>query len=1164
MPTPLTLFDFTGDNYVDSITRKTDEHGIVYYEVSGRNNNNQSRILHIYDNNKIEAYVEVDGVKKKASSMGAVHNQFLASMPEILQHFSLSALDFSQSTPSKKPPAIIPKATKVTLPSKEFFIAAAQRAMKLGDVVSAKQKGAHHTRQVEFGPGSNYYDEGNSTRLNLFHELASETKDGYYHFAATTAYGLSLLTYIAAQYDKLEKEELERLYQIYQCVAGDIPALSADPDSPEYRLALAKGLKAEVNEVTALREISAYGASVDTPLAAYSKDLVEGNSLGRPVVDKKSQKHYQAIGDSSLKRQIPSFFPIPPGSGATDHIVLQAGGCKTHSAIVCIWKQGVDKEGNPVLPGDGKTIDQYKVYRTVCNAGFGTTYDVRTNPPALYHEIFSPAFDGKTYSVCTQEVLLPEGVAYSDIAMQKQITKLVEAEHALLLFHDLPGKQGPQGETGTMDPAKQAQWRAINESVRLGPVETTHSALSAPQKTGNCTMRSIGEYLRWEMIRSGVSSQDAAATLNNHLTYARANNSASIEAELAAAEAQVTTKKSPVIEIVDDKNPLDSKKDMSLAQMNIVKPASFFTNPVISQFPQYNPDNASDAESDLLVQEIRAGVKYCPKPTMMYLNELIHQASNQSNKTKNSNSTSQTYLLQGCDSRLVAGFSAMQGAVRQIASQFNNGESQGRYLTQPNKFKQDRTQGPAEQRTSGGAAIARYAYSDSCDVFGMLLADPVIKAEFDGLFDYQYGFLTPKGGKEQEGLKFLKTHINKLVLNVERVAIDNAPGQTAIQVLNSGLALGGYDAYDRTEAGTHHLIEMTEMLLTAQYKAVAAVAILEAENNPKKAIPVSFTLIGGGAFGNDRTAIAKAVSEAIKLIKSSGLANIQVCLSIYSTEELDDYKKITQEGKEFADIREVLQQTPITQNKLHSMHTLVPEQKKIVEIDGPEFVKPSEHLNLKNKNESVKPETKKLIEPHKIDPLNFTNKIEIVKPDTIKPIDPPKIHPTSLKKEISEIKKIDGSLKTDKNPEKKKAQSFIEDSNVVGAMNAAIDALSTKSHLSSQGLQDKSKSLKLLLKDYREANSVEDGNKALKNFVIAASIQRESNWGSFFTSKFGETASAKAFFNHMNTPRLKKMMCSVLNISSNASQLSFKDFAKHMQEHFEGKKEESSPRLKGV
>lgn len=285
------------------------------------------------------------------------------------------------------------------------------------------------------------------------------------------------------------------------------------------------------------------------------------------------------------------------------------------------------------------------------------------------------------------------------------------------------------------------------------------------------------------------------------------------------------------------------------------------------------------------------------------------------------------YLLQGCDARVVPGFTSMQGSVRQVASQFNNGESKGRYATTPNKFKTDPTQGPAEQRTFGGAAIARYAHSSSCDCCGELLSDPLISSEFNTLFDYQHGDLTPKAGQEQNGLEFLKKHINKLALNIERVGFDGVLGQSVVQVLNSGLALGYYDQYKRKPEDLKYINEMSELLLTAQYKLVSAVAILEAQNNPDKRIPVTFTLVGGGVFGNDKIAISRALSQSIKFIQDSGVANIDICLSVYSATELNEYINITASGDEFVELREILNQKPISQSQLHSLPTLARSKK---------------------------------------------------------------------------------------------------------------------------------------------------------------------------------------------------------------------------------------------
>lgn len=1067
---PFVIHDKEGNNYVDFVTRKIDENGLIYYELKGRNKNNEARIIHLYDNNLVKPYVVIENRKTESPENGRVHLQMHAKLSKILKHFSIKTpLDFKHSTlpPEKiipnKPPAIIPFVEEATLPSREFFIAAAHRAIELGDNVSTQQKGVHPTRGLMIGSGSTFYDEGNSTRLNLFNELVDGSKEGYYPFAATTAYGLSLLTFIACNYDSLSQTELHQLYIAYRAVAGDIPALDLNTSSSEYRKALAKGLKAEVNEVTALRERLAYGHSIDESLTKYDQDIIVGNPKGRPIVDKQTSFMGSSSGDT-LTRDIPAFFPIPPSAGTSDQIVLQAGGCRTHSAIVCIWKQGVDIDGNPVLPGDGKTIERYRVYRTVCNAGFGTTFDVRTTPPALYHEISTSTPEGQTYSVCTQEILLPLGQPYNDEVMQKQIANLIHAERSMLIFHDLPGNKGPNNEVGTSNQTEQSQWRKLNQSVRLGPVEKTHSVLSKPQTTGNCTVRSIEEYLRWELIRNGVSHQDTARILDKHWDFATHNNSSTINYQLNKLLAKVEI--------------FLKSKEMSSAQMNTVQAIDFFKNPIIPNFPQYRPDTATPEETTKLVQSIRHGEISCPKPTMIILGDLLDQIAVKPSIKVNNNIGH--HLLYGCDSRVAPQFSCMQGSVRQVASQFNYGESKGRYLTSPNYFKKDPTQGPSEQRTSGGAAIARFAHSASCDAFAVILSNPELYEEFHNLFDYKYGYLTPKQGQEKQGFEFLKKHIDQLVLNVERVSIDDVPGQTAIQVLNAGLALGAYDIYTRTPEATEHLKAMTEFLHTAQYKSVSAVSLLEAQHNPKKRIPVSFTLVGGGAFGNEPIAIAKSLSQAIKLIHESGLNNIDICLSIYSSEELSQYKKIAATGEEFADLREILNQKPINQTMLKNLTSfrINPTDKAL-------------HIDIKKKEAS--PNEEKTVEVKKI----FRNE------------------------------------------------------GIIKAMEAAITSLSKKSHLSAEGHRQKKQNLERLLTSYQTSDSLESANEALLKFLLVASKQRESNWSSLFTSKFGETASANAFFEKIRSEGVSSVVLNAAKITLKGKQFEFKEFAEKIRDTYE-------------
>ena len=249
-------------------------------------------------------------------------------------------------------------------------------------------------------------------------------------------------------------------------------------------------------------------------------------------------------------------------------------------------------------------------------------------------------------------------------------------------------------------------------------------------------------------------------------------------------------------------------------------------------------------------------------------------------------------MLKGCDAFIVAAFPAFPafpafaGRVGQIASQFNNGAAPFPSSNHPKNFHNNLTQGSAEQRTSWASAIMRYMQSEHCDNLTEFFPDQ----EFKSLFYYDHGYLIPRVGVEKQCVDWLRENINKMSLNVERVHIDGC-GNQAIQVLNSALAGGVYSLYDRTDEGELLFLEMCKIVLTAQYEAVAAVAILEARANPKKRIPVTFTLVGGGTFGNPPEAIAAALKAAFTLLNESGSANLDVCLSVFEAEELKIYQK---------------------------------------------------------------------------------------------------------------------------------------------------------------------------------------------------------------------------------------------------------------------------------
>lgn len=274
------------------------------------------------------------------------------------------------------------------------------------------------------------------------------------------------------------------------------------------------------------------------------------------------------------------------------------------------------------------------------------------------------------------------------------------------------------------------------------------------------------------------------------------------------------------------------------------------------------------------------------KPDMFSISEIMSWLGDAHVEASSSESV-KYYILERCDSSEVPRYDAMANSVRQVASQFNSGESPGRYLTHPKEFSFDHTQGPAEQQTSFCAALSRWVYRDQCDSLSPLKLYP----EFEQYFDYQFGYLTPRNGFEAQGLAFLKEHVREININVQRVGIDGTRN-TAIQVLNASLALGPYDfaREARTKSDNQIIVEMSSVLLTAQYEAVAAVAIQEARKKPYLRIPLCLTLVGAGVFSNDVNAVKNAIGAACDFVEKSGVKNIDVCLSAYQHSEAEIFR----------------------------------------------------------------------------------------------------------------------------------------------------------------------------------------------------------------------------------------------------------------------------------
>lgn len=268
------------------------------------------------------------------------------------------------------------------------------------------------------------------------------------------------------------------------------------------------------------------------------------------------------------------------------------------------------------------------------------------------------------------------------------------------------------------------------------------------------------------------------------------------------------------------------------------------------------------------------------------------------NATKSAQKVQQSSLrrfwLAGCDAKRLP--TLLPYAVIQVASQSNGNESKIRGITAPSKYRKDPTQGPRSQLADIIAAIARYQQITRCDFLKAWREHP----EFDTAFFEENGYLTPQVGQEKEAAAFLSQHIHELLINVER--INPALQHTCVQVLSFGLALGVYDfpiddsfrnQTRESDAETQAQLSLcSRILLEAEYRFTAQVAITEALANPDKRIPLVLTMVGGGVFGNSPFAIASAIKTAEAEIMRSGVNNIDLCVSAWKPAEIDRYSKL--------------------------------------------------------------------------------------------------------------------------------------------------------------------------------------------------------------------------------------------------------------------------------
>lgn len=241
-------------------------------------------------------------------------------------------------------------------------------------------------------------------------------------------------------------------------------------------------------------------------------------------------------------------------------------------------------------------------------------------------------------------------------------------------------------------------------------------------------------------------------------------------------------------------------------------------------------------------------------------------------------------IVQG-DVRALHGHEENQGALFQVASQFNMLEMVGPDLTPEDgvtRYAYDRTQGPACAIAAGAATIYRNYFAPVADGIGQT-AD----RQLDGLADLgralaqrlnwivedlwrmQNGYALPTAS----GLAALSDLLETLDEN-ERDALRGLmqfglhqdvevtdgplPGQTVSQIFCSALPI----AYCRLPKA--HWTSFARLVLEAAYEATLLAGVLNAERGASNRILL--TRLGGGAFGNADEWIDDALVRAVRIV----------------------------------------------------------------------------------------------------------------------------------------------------------------------------------------------------------------------------------------------------------------------------------------------------------
>lgn len=229
-------------------------------------------------------------------------------------------------------------------------------------------------------------------------------------------------------------------------------------------------------------------------------------------------------------------------------------------------------------------------------------------------------------------------------------------------------------------------------------------------------------------------------------------------------------------------------------------------------------------------------------------------------------------IIMGIDALHLASMDIAKNGVLQVASQFNFLESTSNAYTPISEYSNDWTQGPRASLSVPASLVIRD--------FQFEKSDPSVGFFVSSNANYRGGYYVPSPFVREAFNEYLEIsqNIEDLPILVQD-GFDSLSNNLVTQIFCAAPSFQNAKAPDETSIQA--LICNT--LMSAQYEAAARVAVHKSLVT-KAEVPLHLTLVGQGAFNNNKSAIMNGISKVISII---GSHNVKVYIHVYGQNDFD-------------------------------------------------------------------------------------------------------------------------------------------------------------------------------------------------------------------------------------------------------------------------------------